>query len=295
MTEYKKYQHLERFDRDTVDGLFDGECFVFPKLDGTNGQVWFDKKIRFGSRNREIHGLGREDNKGFREYIEKHIEKYKKFFEKYPDYRLFGEWLVPHSIKSYTKDAWRKFYVFDVVKTNEDESTSYMPYFEYVEFLKELEIDYIPMIIKMRNPCEEKLLDISSKNDFLMNEGFFGEGIVIKNYSYKNKFGNSVWGKIVRNEFKAEHFCNRDETVSIEEKITIDYCTESLIEKTKAKIENEKGKFENKMLPELFSRVYRDIIIEDMWDILKKNKNPKISFSRLNRMIIEKCKKAVLR
>jgi len=291
MNTYKKYQHLERFDRDAVNGLFNGECFIFPKLDGTSGQVWLeDEKVRFGSRNREIHGLGKEDNKGFRQYIESDIEKYEKFFEKYPDYRLFGEWLVPHSLKSYEDSAWRKFYVFDIVKLNNDESSDYIPYFEYSEFLKELKIDFIPLMLKISNPDDEKIIDLANSNTYLMKEGFFGEGVVIKNYSYKNKFNKTVWGKFVRKEFKAEHFCNKDETQTIEEKIIEKYCTDSLVEKTKAKIENAKGIFENKMLPELFNRVYRDIIVEDMWDIVKKMKNPKISFSRLNRLIIEKCK-----
>ena len=36
------------------------------------------------------------------------------FLIEYPYLRLYGESLVPHSIKDYREDAWRKFYVFDV-------------------------------------------------------------------------------------------------------------------------------------------------------------------------------------
>ena len=33
-----------------------------------------------------------------------------------PGCRFFGEWLVPHSLKTYREDAWRDFYIFDVMK-----------------------------------------------------------------------------------------------------------------------------------------------------------------------------------
>jgi hypothetical protein len=40
--EYLKYQHIERFGTDEVDEIGVGECYVFPKIDGTNAQVWIE-------------------------------------------------------------------------------------------------------------------------------------------------------------------------------------------------------------------------------------------------------------
>ena len=31
-----------------------------------------------------------------------------------PTHRLFGEWLIPHRLRTYRDDAWKRFYVFDV-------------------------------------------------------------------------------------------------------------------------------------------------------------------------------------
>ena len=40
---FKKYPHLERFGMDGVSGIELGHCYIFPKLDGTNAQVWIDE------------------------------------------------------------------------------------------------------------------------------------------------------------------------------------------------------------------------------------------------------------
>ena len=68
--------------------------------------------------------------------------RFRTFFQEHPYVTLFGEWLVPHTLKTYRDDAWRKFYVFDVVRDND----TYVPYEEYSEWLKSCDIDFIPPI-----------------------------------------------------------------------------------------------------------------------------------------------------
>lgn len=50
--EFLKYQHLERFGTTEVQHVELGECFVFPKLDGSNSSVWLDNNgdIQAGSK-----------------------------------------------------------------------------------------------------------------------------------------------------------------------------------------------------------------------------------------------------
>jgi hypothetical protein len=67
-------------------------------------------------------------------------------------------------------------------------------------------------------------MTLLDKNTHLMQDGEIGEGIVIKNYDYVNKWGRVVWAKIVRNEFKERHVKNsgaivREGTQGIEEAI----------------------------------------------------------------------------
>jgi len=35
--EFRKYQHIERFGTDEVDGIEFGKCYIFYKIDGTIG------------------------------------------------------------------------------------------------------------------------------------------------------------------------------------------------------------------------------------------------------------------
>ncbi len=38
--EFKRYQHVERYGNTEVKDIKIGECLVFPKMDGTNSQVY---------------------------------------------------------------------------------------------------------------------------------------------------------------------------------------------------------------------------------------------------------------
>lgn len=92
---FKKYQHIERFGKPDVYTIENGECYVFPKIDGTNSSVWLENgEIKAGSRNREL-SLD-NDNAGFYNYII-NDNSILNYLTKHPTHRLFGEWLVPHS------------------------------------------------------------------------------------------------------------------------------------------------------------------------------------------------------
>ena len=68
--EFHKYMHIERLGTDEVEGIEIGRVHVFPKIDGSNGSVWYDSDngiIEAGSRNRVL--TLDNDNQGFYEYI----------------------------------------------------------------------------------------------------------------------------------------------------------------------------------------------------------------------------------
>ena len=127
--EFNRYQHVERFGNEEVDGIDIGTCYIFPKIDGTNVSVWVEdcedgwKKIQSGSRNRVLDE--EKDNAGFCKWVNIQIT-FPEFFKRYPTFKLYGEWLVPHSLKTYREDAWRKFYVFDVVEKTEEGDFRYL-------------------------------------------------------------------------------------------------------------------------------------------------------------------------
>ena len=39
---FSKYQHVERLGTTETNGIEMGMCYIFPKIDGTNSQLWFN-------------------------------------------------------------------------------------------------------------------------------------------------------------------------------------------------------------------------------------------------------------
>lgn len=293
--EFKKYQHLERFGNDEVEGIELGKLYIFPKLDGTNAQVWLDDEgnIKAGSRNREL--ALEKDNAGFYKFVLEN-ENIKKYLEKHPTHRLYGEFLVPHSLKTYREDAWRRFYIFDVCLDKEDGSVEYIPYDIYKPLVEEFGLDYIPPIVTMTNGSYEYFIRTLDNNTFMIQDGKgVGEGIVIKNYDYYNKYKRQIWAKIVTNEFKEIH--KREMGVNniktekvIEQEIVDNYCTTAFIEKEYSKILNETGEWDNRKIPMLLGRVFSELVKEETWNRIKKYKNPTINYKTLNALVINKIK-----
>ena len=243
--------------------------------------------------------LGEErekDNAGFCKWV-RSKENVKRFFNENPKLRLYGEFLVPHSVKTYRDDAWRKLYVFDVYN---DETNKFLPYEEYVELLNKYSIECVHPLVIINNPSEEQLIHTMTElNTYLIEDGKgVGEGIVIKNYDYINRFGQVIWAKMVTNEFKEIHKkamgVNEINTPTIEELIVDKFCTESFIEKEYSKIllilENKGETFNNKHIPMLLNILYLEFIQEEMVEILKQFKNPTINFKRLQVLCFNKIK-----
>ena len=281
--EYKKYQHVEKLGNTEVDGILFGDCYVFPKIDGTNAQVWFDGiNIRCGSRNREL-SLD-NDNAGFMAWVMDN-QDIKGMCMMNPDCRFFGEWLVPHSLKTYREDSWRRFYIFDVFRNEK-----HVPYDEYKEFLKDYPtIDYIAPIRIIKNPTEENIFRTLDENNFLIEDGKGnGEGVVIKNYEFTNRFGRQTWAKIVTSEFKDKHHKEMGAPITsgtdhVEEKIVDEFLTKSLVEKIISKIENECDGWSSKYISRLLHTAFYDLVREHTWDYIKKYKNPKVDYKTLMR------------
>lgn len=288
---FKKYMHVERVLSDEVDGILIGTVQIQPKLDGANAQIWRDPDtnvICYGSRNQEgtgseCMGLGTWVKDNFKPLLS-------NFFTAHPTWRLYGEWLIPHTLKTYRTEVWQRFYVFDVLDDTTDE---FVPYTEYQTVLAEFGFDYIPVLATITNPTVEALQKFLEKNMFLIEDGKgAGEGIVIKRYDFKNRFGRTVWAKIVRNEFKEQHVVTfgasevkcgvPDEVVFAQELVT-----RGRLDKALADLQP----WTSKRIPELFGRVYHELVTTEMWDFIKSRKNKvKIDFGQLNQHVIAQIK-----
>jgi hypothetical protein len=212
----------------------------------------------------------------------------------HPNHRLFGEWLVPHTLKTYREEAWRRFYVFDITVPTA-EGFDYIPYEVYVPWLEECELDYAPLQVIITTGNYESFIAELEKNTFMVEDGKgAGEGIVLKNYGFRNRFGRITWAKIVRNEFVEKHgreMGTRNPVGGelVEAKMAEEVSSE-LIDKVYANIKTEMQGWQSRYIPRLLETVFHDFIVEDTWRMLKKYKLPSVSYKTLKALVIARIK-----
>jgi len=246
--------------------------------------------MHFGSRKREI--TPGDDNFGFATWASNQLCLY-RFFEVNPAMRLYGEWLVPHTLKDYEDDAWRKFYVFDVCASLPSGGLKYFDYTLYAPVLEAFGLESIPPLGYL-NPGDDpsKFLDAST---FLVKDQAPGEGIVIKNYEFVNKYGHKTWAKIVRDEFKARTGRvkgPKPAPIDAEPAIIYQYLTEAAIKKVYAKM-TAGEEWEQKRIPELLSRVFYDLVSEEAYNFVSKLKMPTVNFKTLRRLSCDKVREVL--
>jgi len=289
MSEFKEYQYIERLGSDEVEGILEGKCYIFPKIDGTNASVWLgdDRALCAGSRTRELSL--ESDNAGFYRWVQENKELF-SFLELEPQLRIYGEWLVPHTLRTYREEAWRQFYVFDVYDTSAE---IYLPYENYVKIITDLPV--IAPIEFVENATLEHLHKLLDRNTYLIADGNgSGEGIVIKRYDYVNRYGRTTWAKMVRNEFKERNLKEFgtptvEMNTPLEQTVAIEYVTKARVAKALDKM-RDAGPVTSRRIPELLGRIWNEIIADEMWNIVKTRKNPTIDFRALNRAVIAQTK-----
>jgi hypothetical protein len=298
---FQPYQHLEKFGMTEVEGITAGECFIFPKIDGSNASVWLENgEIQGGKR--KGHLSLADDNAGFLAWVltQQNLVDY---LTENPTHRLFGEWLVPHSLKTYRADAWRRFYIFDVavdkapheILHDGDSAIKYLHYNAYKAGLDKHELDYIAPICIIKNPTYEQLSELLPKTDFLIEDGKgYGEGIVIKNYDFFNQGKRQKWAKIISSEFKSKFAKSMGAPQQlgrkmVEQDIVDDYVTLAFCEKVLAKMSQEKD-WTNQQIPKLLGTIFYDLVREENWNFVKQHNKPTINYKTLETLCNQKVK-----
>lgn len=307
MTQFRRYEHLERFGgHPEVAHIDEGTCYVFPKLDGTNASVWLDAagELQCGSRNRVL--AADADNHGFWKWAHSDDPRavaLRAWLK--PGVIAYGEWLVPHTINGYRDDSWRRFWLFDVFDLA---ANRYQPWDTYGEIARAAGVDVVEPLCTITNPSAAQLFAQAETNTYLMQSGSGpGEGIVVKNYAWDHD-GRQTWAKVVRTEFRESNArtfgipAKEGERI-IEVEIAEEFVTPTLVGKTRAKVvasvanhfgvdltePNAQRHVEQtkrgSVIPQLLGRVWNDFVVEEMWVVLKKFRNPTIDFARLNRAV----------
>ncbi len=312
MNHFRKYDHLERLGHRNTRNIELGLVHVFPKLDGTNASVWWDgEEVQCGSRNRVL--TAEADNAGFHAWVHGEDPKalwLRQLVTACTDIVIYGEWMVPHTLKTYRLGTWRRFWIFDVY--DRDRGT-YMAWEEYNHMLTDAEdpaqkLDLIEPLCTIQDPSEDQMRAQVETNTYLIQDGAgLGEGVVLKNYPWRTP--GAPWAKVVRNCFKEENarafgIAEKHGEKQVEVEIAAEFVTPHLVGKTRAKVlldianelnvdtsetnwqQSVQENHRNRVIPQLLGRVYHDLIEEEMWTILKKHKGCTIDFKKLNQRTV---------
>lgn len=266
---FRSYPKIHRLGKEEVEGILEGECVIQEKVDGANVSIWLENgELCMGSRTRK---LGEEEFDGFVPYVRAH-DGIKKLFTDHPNYRLYGEWLVRHTIQ-YNELSYRQFYLFDVTeRALEGEDENYIPQWAVEQLAKEYGIAYPQVFCTFVNPKLEDIMPYVGKTVL----GEKGEGVVIKNLTFYDKFGNQNYAKIVTQEFKEENGItfggnNKHSDTYWEMYIVNKYMTLARIEKIMHKTQPQVDKkldFEH--TSRIVNTAYHDMLTEEIWEIAKK-------------------------
>ena len=179
---------------------------ITTKIDGANASIAWDEttsKLEIFSRTNLLNSSGAL--RGFYDYVKMEIEP-KTDWSIYKDFVFFGEWCVGHTIKSYNKEWFNKWRVYDIwckstgcyVSQEQVKATCKQLGLEYIE-----ELYYGPFI--SWDHCKS----------FLSKSTAYGpeqEGIVIKNQSKLNNENNKApaYLKIVNECFKESQHSKKE-------------------------------------------------------------------------------------
>lgn len=259
----KKYHDIVRLGhKSTVGVLNEGDhIIVQEKIDGANASFrLIDGKVEAFSRNTrldESNGL-----RGFREWVQQNIDP----TSLRPEFIYFGEWLVKHKVQ-YRDDVMNQFYLFDVYDVVENK---YLPFAAVQSASHFLGLNLINVLYDGPHQGFEHLQSFVGQSAY----GDIGEGIVVKNVDYIDKYGNQLFVKLVSESFaeqqkqKLPKDPNRPPSP---EQIFVDtYVTTGRVDKFMHKLVDEGILDENfgiedmgVILKNLNARIYDDLIKEE--------------------------------
>lgn len=176
MLNHKKFIDIEQFKTKYSDCFKVGDIIqISEKVDGSNASMQYDKNeniVQSFSRNMVL--TPENSLNGFYGYAQKMI-----CFEKYSDYRFFGEWNLNHLVK-YPQEEIKKFHCFDIYDTVNEK---WMPQDFVVSVCKELNVEMVPIFYYGEFISWEHIAGFVGKTKIGLKNG---EGCVIKNMTTLN-------------------------------------------------------------------------------------------------------------
>lgn len=271
------------------------------KIDGANSSAtWEDGEVKCFSRKNELNPTN--TLRGFWNYIQ---SLNPMMFEINPNWIIFGEWEVKHSI-NYNAEVYNQWYVYDIYNKVTE---SYLSQDKVKEWCNRWKINYIETLYVGEFQGWDKV------REFLHASTAYGntqEGVVIKSQCYltKNDVENGrqpSYIKIVNTEFSEIKEKNHQQKIEDPQKLQAKAHTQELM--TTIVTENRVRKELNKMIdegllpteltPKDMSTIARNLPKRIMDDCLKEEKETVIEAGEFagkvtNSLVMQFAKKIVL-
>lgn len=264
--QFKPYNKIHALHKEECEGILEGTCYIQEKVDGANASIWLgdDGEIHYGSRSRDLF-LANDNFNGFGDWVRSH-PRLKELFNDYPHLRLNGEWLVRHTI-GYRETSYKKFYLFDI-----EQGDGIICMTIALEDMYKIANDYDIPTVFLHGKFETPTLDLVKSFAGSSVLGEKGEGVVVKNLSFRNKFGDINFGKYVTQEFKEDNGVTFGGNNKFSETYEEMYFVNKLVnlarvEKTTHKLESMEGKLSEVHIPRIMGMVFHDVMTEEANDI----------------------------
>lgn len=261
MAEMKKFTDVVRLGhKSTIGVLTEGDnIIVQEKIDGANASFRvIDGVIYAYSRNTQLSA----DNtlRGFYTYAQT-LDATRMN----PNHIYFGEWLIAHKIQ-YHPEAMNQFYLFDVFDTV---TQRYLPFDVAIHEAHKLGLNLIHVLYTGQYQGFDHLQSFVGKSDY----GDVGEGIVVKNVDYVNKYGDQMYVKLVSDAFaevqKQKLPKDPNQPATVEQEFVNTYVTTGRVDKMLHKLVDE-GVLDEQYGVEDMGVILRNLNVRIYDDLLKE-------------------------
>lgn len=271
MKEVKKYIDVIRYGKRGTQEVLSKDDYITitEKIDCANASFTYDADNEIGvgcySRNTEVN----KDNtlRGFYGWVTEKIVPIKDNLN--PNYRYYGEFGCSHKVQ-YKPEVYGQFHMFSIW---DDELQEYLSDDIVKSEAVRLGLQTVPYFYEGEFISYEHLMSFVGKSDLTI-EPNTGEGIVVKNVNYKDRYDKQVFVKLVSEKFaeiqkqKAPKDPNKKNPLR---DLTMSVLTEARVEKMLYKLvdedllDSEYG-IEDMgiILKALGTRIFEDIVKEEL-------------------------------
>ena len=195
---HKKFMDIQRLKSDYALCCNKGDVIqITEKIDGANSAIRYDYETDSIVAQSRKNILDTSNNlRGFYEWTQT-LDKELVKSVLGNNLVLFGEWLVPHTVK-YPDDKYNTFYSYDVYDTEKEQ---YLPQNEVKKIVLRLGLIYVPVFYEGEFISWEHCMSFVGQTQM---GGDTGEGIVIKNQTRLNDPNGRLpfYIKIVSDKFQ---------------------------------------------------------------------------------------------